>query len=169
MGFKCNYCPKNFTLKTNRSRHERNFHAVEKDLPVFTCYHCKFSSLLLSKLQQHFESDHQKFNKICRYCRLGFCELKDFKDHMQSEHGLPVLDQQFTSISNPSSSITQTSDIDNFSASIEVQDSALKNTLKTFIFPNQNIEHYLIKFMTLIKHATVVSDQSVKQPEDERI
>ena len=52
---------------------------------------------------------------------------------------------------------------------LEVQDSAMKNTLKTFIFPNQNIEHYLIKFMTLIKHATVVSDQSVKQPEDERI
>ena len=36
MGFKCNYCPKVFTIKTNRSRHERNFHAVEKELPVFT-------------------------------------------------------------------------------------------------------------------------------------
>ena len=197
MGFKCNYCPKVFTIKTNRSRHERNFHAVEKELPVFTCYHCNFSTLLLSKLQQHIESDHQKFNNICRYCRLGFCELKDFKDHMQSEHGLPVLDQQLTSLSNPSSSITQASDIDNFPASIEVHESAMKNTLMTFIIPNQNIEHDLIEFMTLkkneiqslildrtcngpckvqfsakltlIKHATVVSDQSVQQPEDERV
>ena len=73
----------------------------------------------------------------------------------------------------------------------------MKNTLMIFIIPNQNIEHDLIEFMilkkfkiqslildrtcngpckvqfsaklTLIKHATVVSDQSVQQPEDERV
>ena len=146
MGFKCNYCPKNFRLKTNRSRYELNFHAVEKELPVFTFYHCKLSSLLLLKLQQHFESDHQKFNNLCRYCRLAFCELKDFKDHMQSEHGLPVLDQQITSLSNPSSSITQTSDIDNFPASIEVQDSAMKNTLMSFFFPTKMLNVILSNF-----------------------
>ena len=59
---------------------------------------------------------------------------------MQSEHGLPILDQQLTSLSNPSSSITQASDIDNFPASIEVHESAMKNTLMTFMIPNQNIE-----------------------------
>ena len=197
MGFKCTYCPKIFTSKLNRSLHERNFNAVEKDLPVFTCYHFKFSSLLLSKLQQQIESDYQKFNNLCRYCRLGFCELKVFKDHMQSEHGLPVLDQQLTSLSNSSSSITHANDIDNFPASIEVHESAMKNTLMNFIIPNQKIERNLIEFMTLkkndiqslildrtcngpckvqflakltlIKHATVVSDQSVQQPEDESV
>ena len=108
-------------------------------------------SLLLSKLQQHIESVHQNFNNLCRYCRLGFCELKDFKDHLQSEHGLPVLDQQLTSLNNPSTSITQASDIDNFPAAIEVHESATKNTLMTFIIPNQNVEHDLIEFMTLKK------------------
>ena len=115
---------------------------------------------------------------------------------MQSEHGLHVLDQQLTSLSNPSSSITQTSEIDNFPASIEVHESAMRNTLMTFFIPNQNIEHDLIEFrtikneipslildrtcngpckvqilaeLTLIKHATGVSDQSVQQPEDERV
>ena len=44
------------------SRAEGNFHAVDKKLPVFTCHHCKFSSLLQSKLQQHIESDNQKLN-----------------------------------------------------------------------------------------------------------
>ena len=63
---------------------------------------------------------------------------------MQSEHWLPVLDQQLTSLSNSSSSITQASDIYNFPASIEVHESAMKNTLMTFIIPNQNIEHDLI-------------------------
>ena len=47
---------------------------------------------------------------------------------MQSEHGLPVLNQQLTSLSNPSSSITQANDNDNFPASIEVHESAMKNT-----------------------------------------
>ena len=70
---------------------------------------------------------------------------------MQSEHGLPLLDQQLTSLSNPPSSITQASDIDNFAASIEVHESAMKNTLMTFIIPNQNIEQDLIEFMTLKK------------------
>ena len=84
-------------------------------------------------------------------CRLGFCEFKDLKGHMQSENGLPVLNQQLTSLSNPSSSITQASDIDNFPASIDVHESAMKNTLMTFIIPNQNIEHDLIDFMTLKK------------------
>ena len=84
-----------------------------------------------------------------------------------------------------------------FPASIEVHESAMKNTLMTFIIPNQNIEHNLIEFMTLkkndiqslildrtcngpckvqflakltlIKQATVVSDQSVQQPEDESV
>ena len=113
---------------------------------------------------------------------------------MQLEHGLSVMDQQLTSLSNPSSSTTQASDIDNFPASIEVHESAMKNTLMTFIIPNQNIEHDLIEFMTLkkkeiqslildrtcngpfkiqsstlIKHATVVSEQSVQQPEDKRV
>ena len=166
MGFKCKYCPKVFTIKTNRSRHERNFHAVEKKLPVFTCYHCKFSSLLLSKLQHHIESDHQKFNNLCRYCRFGFCELKDFKDHMQSEHGLPVLDQQLTSLSNPSSSITQASVIDNFPASIEVHELAMKNRLMTFIIPNQNIEHDLIELMTLKKNEiqSLILDRTCNGP-----
>ena len=73
----------------------------------------------------------------------------------------------------------------------------MKNTLMTFIIPNQKFEHDLIEFMTLkkieiqslildrtfngpckvqflakltlIKHATVVSDQSVQQPEDESV
>ena len=128
MGFKFNYCPKVFTLKMNRYRHEQNFHAVKKHSTVFTCYHCKFSSLLLSKLQQHNKSYHQKFNNSCRFCRLGFCETKDFKDHKQSEHGLPALNQQLTSLSNPPSSTTKASDIDNFPASFEVHESAMKNT-----------------------------------------
>ena len=68
---------------------------------------------------------------------------------MPSEHGLPVLDQQLTSPCNLSSSIIQASDIDNFPASIEVHESAMKNTLMTFIFPNQNID--FIEFMTLKK------------------
>ena len=110
---------------------------------------------------------------------------------MQSEHGLPFLDQQHTSLSNPSSSTTQASDIDNFSASIEFHQSAMINTLMTFTIPNQNNKHDLSEFMTLrknenqslisdrtcngpckvqfsvkltlIKHATVVSDQSMHQ------
>ena len=102
-------------------------------------------------MHQHIESDHQKINNLSGQCLLGFCELKDFKDHMQSEHGLPVLDQHNTSLSNPSSLTTQASDIDNFPASIEVNESAMKNMLMTFLIPNQNLEHDLIEFLTLKK------------------
>ena len=80
-----------------------------------------------------------------------FCEFENFKDHLQSEHGLSVLDRQLTLFSIPSSSITRASDIDNFSASIEAHESAMKNTLMTFTIPNQNIEHDLNEFMTLKK------------------
>ena len=106
------------------------------------CYQ-KYSSIL-----------NQIVKKLTTYVGivgLVFENFKDFKDHMQSEHWLPVLDQQLTSLSNSSSSIKQASDIDNFPASIEVHESAMKNTLMTFIIPNQNIEHDLFEFMTLKK------------------
>ena len=106
------------------------------------CYQ-KYSSIL-----------NQIVKKLINYVGivgLVFENFKDFKDHMQSEHWLPVLDQQLTSLSNSSSSIKQASDIDNFPASIEVHESAMKNRLMTFIIPNQNIEHDLFEFMTLKK------------------
>ena len=70
---------------------------------------------------------------------------------MQSEHGLPVLEQQHTSLGGPSSSTTQASAVDNFPVSIEIHESAIKNTFRTFIIPNQIIEQDLIDFMTLKK------------------
>ena len=140
-----------FHIKNKKCRHEQNFLAVEKELPVFPCYFCKTSSLLLSKLQQHIQSDHQKFEYLSRFCQLGFCELKVFKDHMQSEHGLPVFDQQHTSLSNPSSSTSQASNIDHFPVVIELHESAIKNKLMTFVILNHNTERDLIEFTTLKK------------------
>ena len=47
---------------------------------------------------------------------------------MQSEYGPPVLDQEHSSLSNPCSSTTQASGIDNFPASVEVHESAMKKS-----------------------------------------
>ena len=130
----------------NKSLHERNFHAVEKELSVFTCYRCKFSNS--SILNQIIKS----LTIYVGFVGLNFVNLKISRiTGNQSMGNLFWLDQQLTSLSNPSSSTTQTSGIDNFPASIEVHESAMKNTLMTFVIPNQNIEHDLIELMTLKK------------------
>ena len=85
---------------------------------------------------------------------------------MQSEHGLPVLDQEHSSLSNPCSSTTQAGDIDNFPASIEVHESVMKKTLTTFFITDQNIEHDLIKLMKTktIKIQSLILDRTVMDP-----
>ena len=117
MDFKCNYFPLIFTLKTKRSRYDETSTLLEK----------------ITRLHSILNQITKNFTIFFRYCQLGFSELEDCKDHMQSEHELPVLYQQYTSLSNPSSSTTQASDIGNFPASIEAHESAMKNTLMTFI------------------------------------
>ena len=55
-------------------------------------------------------------------------------DHMQSELALPNFDHQHTTFSDPSSFTTQKSEIENFPASIEVHESAMKNTILNFLY-----------------------------------
>ena len=55
---------------------------------------------------------------------------------MQSEHWKPVFDQQHTSLSGPSSSATQPSNIDNLPALIEThEDESVKSFANSMMTP----------------------------------
>ena len=49
--FKCNFCSLTYANKSNRSRHDRDKHFVEKGLIVYRCNECSFTAQMLSNLQ----------------------------------------------------------------------------------------------------------------------
>ena len=93
-------------------------------------------------MQQHIESesDHQNLLYFTQYSWFGFSKLKRFKNHMQSELGLPVFDHQHTSLSGPSISATQVSSIDNLPALIENHENesveSFANSMMTPLYAN---------------------------------
>ena len=85
--FKCNYCPLKYANKSNRSRHERDKHFVEKELIVYRCNECSFTAQMLSNLQKHIL--HTLGGGV--YCHLGFHSPKNLSAHLLATHGLPVM------------------------------------------------------------------------------
>ena len=132
--YKCNFCPILFTFKTNRTRHERNFHAMEKGIPIYMCNDCPFTSLLLSSLEQHFISTHESIANLCEYCNLGFVSNNELNNHMITLHSLPV------ATSNNSASISKNETIaPNMNVNdIELHESAFNGTLKNFLIPGDD-------------------------------
>ena len=132
--YKCNFCPLLFTFKTNRTRHERNFHAMEKGIPIYMCNDCPFTSLLLSSLEQHFISTHESIANLCEYCNLGFVSNNDFNNHMITLHCLPVATSNNTASISKNETIAPTMIVND----IELHESAFNGTLKTFLIPGDD-------------------------------
>ena len=89
--FKCNFCPLKYANKSNRSRHERDKHFVEKLLIVYRCNECSFTAQMLSNLQKHILHTHGQLGGVCDYCHLGFHSAKNLSAHLLASHGLPVM------------------------------------------------------------------------------
>ena len=89
--FKCNFCPLKYANKSNRSRHERDKHFVEKGLIVYRCNECSFMAQMLSILQKHILHTHGQLGGACDYCHLGFHSPKNLSAPLLATHGLPVM------------------------------------------------------------------------------
>ena len=141
--YKCNFCPILFTFKTNRTRHERNFHAMEKGIPIYMCNDCPFTSLLLSSLEQHFISTHESIANLCEYCNLGFVSNNELNNHMITLHSLPVATSNNTASISKNETIAPNMNVND----IELHESAFNGTLKTFLIPGDDSVD-ILKFMS---------------------
>ena len=128
---KSNFCPILFIFKTNRTRHERNFDAMEKGIPTYMCNDCPFTSLLLSSLEQHFISTHECIANLCEYCNLGFVSNIQLNNHMINLHSLPVATSNNTASISKNETIATNLNVND----IELHESAFNGTLKTFLIP----------------------------------
>ena len=149
--YKCNFCPILFTFKTNRTRYERNFHAMEKGISIYRCNDCPFTSLMLSSLEQHFISTHESIDNLSEYCNLGFVSNNELKNHMITLHSLPVAISNNTASTSKNETIAPNMNVND----IELFESAFNGTLKTFIIPGDDkadIEEFMSKHKEQIQN-----------------
>ena len=132
--YKCNFSPLFFTFKTNPTRHDQIFHAMEKDIPIYRCNDCPFTSLMLSSLEQHFISTHESIANLSEYCNLGFVSNNELKNHMITLHSLPVAISNNTASTSKNEKIAPNMNVND----IESFESVFNGTLKTFFIPGDD-------------------------------
>ena len=153
---KCNFCPILFTFKTNRTRHERNFQAMEKSIPIYRCNDCPFTSLLLSSLEQHFISTHESIANLCEYYNLGFAYNNELNNRMITLHSLFVATSNNTASTSKNEAIAPNMNVKD----IELYESAFNGTLKIFLIPGDDsvdILEFLLKHKEQIQNLILVN------------
>ena len=101
--FKGNFCSLTYAKTTNKSRHERDKHFVEKGLVVYRCNECSFTAQMLSILQKkHILHTHGQLGGTFDYCHLGIHSPKNLSNPLLTTHGILVIGADYATTSNTS-------------------------------------------------------------------
>ena len=70
-------------------------HNIFPDIPKFCCFHCSEKDRSLPALRKLSHIPHpQPILKVCYTCRVGFQTQLDYAEHVNNEHGMPILDME---------------------------------------------------------------------------
>jgi len=83
MGFDCNRCEKEFSDKSNLSRHIRSQH----EGVTFACNLCDYKAKQSTNLNYHKKAKHSDCNPFeCPNCRKTFSDRSNLQRHIKSQH-----------------------------------------------------------------------------------
>ena len=95
MAIKCPHCSTQLCDRRSLNKHLKNIHNIFPDIPTFSCFHCSEKVRSLPTLRKHSHISHQQpILKVCYTCRVGFQTKLDYVEHVNNEHGMPILDME---------------------------------------------------------------------------
>ena len=167
MPVQCSNCSAQLSNRRSLNKHMKKIDKIFPDIPTFSCFQCSENVRSLPTLRKHSHISHQQpILKVCYTCRVGFQSNLEYAEHINNEHGLPILDLETHEVDTSRPTVSSISDGVNY---YEFEPAQGDLDIMEYLFRNQEeisktVQKHTQKFPQKVQ---LVVEMTLQKPSDD--